>query len=79
MKKENLINGEDFEISPDGKIIMTANYLKKRGHCCHSACTNCPYDFQGTSKIDPHTPQEFIDPWSTVPSEQIEFPFDDIE
>ena len=75
----NLIQGEDFEISSDGHVIMTASYLQKRGHCCRSGCTHCPYGFTKNTKIDPNIPQEFSDPWSIAPNEQIEIPFDDID
>ena len=50
----NFIEGEDFEITEDGKIVMTAKYLSKRGRCCSSGCTNCPYEFNSQNKIDPN-------------------------
>ena len=61
----NFIEGEDFEITRDGKVIMTAKYLSKRGRCCTSGCTNCPYDFSSKKNIDPTIPQEFQDNWSS--------------
>ena len=44
-------------------MILTSSYLKKRGHCCESGCTNCPYGF--AEKIDPNVPRELQDPWET--------------
>ena len=32
---ENFIEGEDFEITSDGKVVMTAKYLSKRGDAVH--------------------------------------------
>lgn len=39
-----LIEGEDYTIDPEGFMVFTAAYLKKRGYCCHQGCQNCPYD-----------------------------------
>jgi len=75
----NLIQGEDFEITSEGNVEMTSHYLKKRGHCCKSACSQCPYEFTRNSYVDPNIPQEFSDPWSMSPNEQIEIPFDDLD
>jgi Family of unknown function (DUF5522) len=27
----------------NGRYVFTADYLKKRGHCCGSRCRHCPY------------------------------------
>lgn len=37
--------GEDYYILPDGRLVMTASYLLKRGWCCGNGCLNCPYDY----------------------------------
>jgi hypothetical protein len=37
--------GEDYHILPDGRLVMTAAYLLKRGWCCGNGCLNCPYDY----------------------------------
>lgn len=45
--------GKDYYIE-GGRLIMTENYLKKRGICCGSGCKNCPYEPQhqkGNEKI----------------------------
>lgn len=41
-----LIEGIDYEINQDGKFVLSAWYLLKRGHCCENGCTNCPYGYQ---------------------------------
>ena len=37
--------GRDYEILPDGLLVMTALYLSERGYCCGNGCLNCPYDY----------------------------------
>lgn len=69
-----LIKGEDFELSATGQVVMTKQYLLNRGHCCQSGCTNCPYEFQ-QNKVDPNTPQELQDPWSSSSDGQMELGF----
>jgi hypothetical protein len=41
-----LLEGEDYYVLPDGRLVMTAGYLLKRGWCCGNGCLNCPYDYQ---------------------------------
>jgi hypothetical protein len=41
-----LIEGEDYYLLPDGRLVMTASYLMKRGWCCGNGCLNCPYDYE---------------------------------
>lgn len=51
MKKE-LIEGEDYYISPQGFRIFTEKYLLNRGYCCVSGCKHCPYGYNKlTGKI----------------------------
>ena len=73
---ENLIQGEDFEINSDGKVVMTKKYLSKRGRCCTSGCTNCPYGFNTERKIDPTVPQELQDNWSCEDDGQFNMDFE---
>lgn len=40
---EKLQEGRDFTLDPDGKFVLTAAYLCKRGYCCGNGCRNCPY------------------------------------
>ena len=48
-KKElNIMSEFKFEQGKDyylekGSIIMTEEYLKKRGTCCGSGCRHCPF------------------------------------
>ena len=46
--EENRLEGEDpdFDILPDGRYVMSAGYLKRRGYCCGNGCMNCPYKYE---------------------------------
>ncbi|HTM64946.1 MAG TPA: DUF5522 domain-containing protein [Flavipsychrobacter sp.] len=37
---------EDYYLLPDGRLVMTASFLLKRGYCCGNGCRNCPYDYE---------------------------------
>ena len=41
-KQEKLIEGVDYYFE-NGLMVLTANFLLKRGYCCKSGCRNCPY------------------------------------
>ena len=55
MDSNNFIEGKDFEVTKDGKVVMTESYLLKRGRCCSSGCQNCPYGYKNPN---PEVPQE---------------------
>jgi len=40
-----LIEGRDFYFDPSGLMVLTAEYLARRGYCCESGCRHCPYGF----------------------------------
>jgi hypothetical protein len=42
MEKAGELSPEDFYIE-DGKFVLTAKYLLKRGYCCGNLCRHCPY------------------------------------
>lgn len=42
----NLREGDDYYLLPDGRLVMTAAYLRRRGGCCGNGCLNCPYDYE---------------------------------
>lgn len=46
----SLREGEDYYLLPDGRLVMTASYLLKRGWCCGNGCLNCPYDYAAVSE-----------------------------
>ena len=43
MPKE--LDPEDFYKTPEGFIVFTETYHRKRGYCCQSGCKHCPYGY----------------------------------
>ena len=43
-----ILEGRDFYWEK-GLMVMTAEFLKRRGYCCESGCRHCPY---GTKSVD---------------------------
>lgn len=41
-KPQKFIEGIDY-VFEDDLMILTANFLLKRGYCCQNGCRNCPY------------------------------------
>lgn len=39
--------GVDYYMAPEGYRIMTEYYLAKRGYCCSNGCRHCPYSPRG--------------------------------
>ena len=37
--------GVDYYYSPEGYIVFTESYHRKRGYCCQSGCKHCPYGY----------------------------------
>lgn len=40
-----LKEGVDYYLNSQGLIVFTEKYHLKRGYCCGSGCTHCPYDY----------------------------------
>ena len=43
-KKPPLEEG-DYYHTPEGYLVFTEQYHRKRGYCCKSGCRHCPYGF----------------------------------
>ena len=43
--KKSKMADEDFYYSPEGYLVFTEIYHKKRGYCCKSGCKHCPYGY----------------------------------
>ena len=43
--KQELIEGRDYYLTPEGMLTFTAFYLSSRGYCCGNGCRHCPYDY----------------------------------
>jgi hypothetical protein len=41
--ESKLIEGEDYYLDEFGRMVFTAAYHLKRGHCCDSGCRHCPF------------------------------------
>ena len=37
-----LIEGNDYYME-GGLMVLTADFLRKRGYCCGNGCRHCPY------------------------------------
>lgn len=59
-----LREGRDFYYDSDGRMVLTAEFLAARGHCCGSGCRHCPYPPRtDTPSANPNdTRDETIDP-----------------
>jgi hypothetical protein len=50
-KPQKFVEGVDYYFE-NGFMVLTANFLLKRGYCCHNGCRHCPY------RIDEKLPLE---------------------
>ncbi|WP_420148461.1 DUF5522 domain-containing protein, partial [Spirosoma sp.] len=46
IKKVPDLTTDDYYLTPEGYVVFTALYHKKRGYCCRNGCRHCPYDFK---------------------------------
>jgi hypothetical protein len=44
---QSLIEGEDYYMSPEGRVVFTEKYHLDKGYCCGNGCRHCPYDYEG--------------------------------
>ncbi|HUX83746.1 MAG TPA: MGMT family protein [Chitinophagaceae bacterium] len=42
-----LVIGTDWYPDPDGRMVLTEQYLLRRGYCCGNGCRHCPYGMTG--------------------------------
>jgi len=40
-----LDEGRDFYLE-NGLMVLTDDYLRRRGYCCGSMCRHCPYEWE---------------------------------
>jgi len=40
-----LVEGLDFYFE-EGLMVLTENYLIRRGYCCGNKCRHCPYEYE---------------------------------
>lgn len=41
--EEPLVEGKDFYYDENGLLVLTKEFLLKKGYCCGNRCRNCPY------------------------------------
>ncbi len=41
-KQPKLVEDVDFYFE-NGLMVLTADFLRKRGYCCKNECRHCPY------------------------------------
>lgn len=37
---------KDYYLDENGLMVLTEEFLKRRGRCCKGACRHCPYGFK---------------------------------
>jgi len=42
--------GKDFYYNEQGLMVLTEDFLKRRGKCCKGGCKHCPYGFNKDNK-----------------------------
>ncbi|WP_300601809.1 DUF5522 domain-containing protein [Niabella sp.] len=42
----SLIEGEDYYLNEEGKMVLTEKYHLQRGYCCSNGCRHCPYNYE---------------------------------
>ena len=45
-----LNESEDFYYNEQGYMVLTAQYLLRRGFCCGNGCKHCPYDYRAVAE-----------------------------
>ncbi len=43
-EQPEFLEGRDFYFE-GGLMVLTGDYLLRRGYCCKSGCRHCPYGF----------------------------------
>jgi len=48
-KPEKFVEGIDYYFE-NGLMVLTAQFLRKRGYCCDNDCRHCPYPKEAKTK-----------------------------
>lgn len=46
----------DFYYTPEGYLVFTAQYHRRRGYCCQSGCRHCPWDYAARQAAKGNSP-----------------------
>ncbi|MBK7945416.1 MAG: hypothetical protein IPJ85_08975 [Flavobacteriales bacterium] len=41
----------DYYFSPEGYLVFTEQYHRKRGYCCGNRCRHCPFGHEAVKKV----------------------------
>lgn len=47
--EERFVEGRDYYFDA-GLLVMTEDYLRRRGYCCENGCRHCPYGYSRSLK-----------------------------
>lgn len=47
-----LVEGRDYRVDAQGRVVFTAAYLRDRGACCGAKCRNCPFGWENVMPCD---------------------------
>ena len=50
--QRRLIEGRDYRLDREGRMVLTCAYLLQRGVCCGSKCRNCPFGWENVLPED---------------------------
>lgn len=50
-EEERFVEGRDYYYE-GGLMVLTSDYLRRRGYCCENGCRNCPYGNARSEKED---------------------------
>ncbi len=50
MERLGLLPG-DYYWSPEGYLVFTEQYHRKRGHCCGNRCRHCPFGHEAVLRV----------------------------
>ena len=50
MDQDELKENVDFYWDEQGLMVLTKDYLLRRGYCCENGCRHCPYEFSEKNK-----------------------------
>jgi hypothetical protein len=43
IEPQEVLDEQDWDITPAGLYVATRGFLARRGYCCANKCRNCPY------------------------------------
>lgn len=44
------IEGEDYYLNEQGRVVLLEKYHMDRGYCCGNGCLHCPYHYDAVGE-----------------------------